>query len=553
MGLFGSLTASVSALGSQGEGISVISDNLANVNTIGYKGNRALFSQLVTGSGGGGTSYNAGGVGSAVQRSQDIQGSLLSTSNSTDLALQGDGFFIVTDSQTINTNTNTFYTRAGAFFENDEGFLVNADGLYLNGWETDSNGTILDTQQVVPIEVQSVGASARASAAVTIGANLTSNETLHAFDTDSTVAATLDAVVATPTTADYITDVRLYDSQGNARDVSIGFVKRAQNFWDWTMYTDGANIFGGTTGTNEQIGEGTLRFNEDGTLMYSTGLTVTADWADGSADGSLTLDFGEYTGGRIATADAAGGAEYADGVLDMSITDSSFTAGDYTIYWSAANTLTLYNNNTTSIVGTASISAASSTRAVEFENGGSGLGFFLTVSSEVTDPGGPYSLGGTDLGDLTVSNVAASGGGAGTDGMLQFSASYDTFFAEQDGFGSGTINSITVDEEGFVTGNFTNGETKRLFKVAIGVFPNPSGMESVSGTVLRASDASGAVLIKEAGVGSTGEVISGSLEQSTVDIAGEFSNMIVTQRAYQAASSVITTVDQMLNDLMQLR
>jgi flagellar hook protein FlgE len=110
-----------------------------------------------------------------------------------------------------------------------------------------------------------------------------------------------------------------------------------------------------------------------------------------------------------------------------------------------------------------------------------------------------------------------------------------------------------VTEDGFVTGSFTNGESKKLFKLVIGVFQDPNRLDAVSANLFRETDASGRPLFKQAGIGGTANVASGSLEQSTVDIANEFSNMIVSQRAFQASSKIVSTVDQMLNELLQLR
>ena len=270
MSLFGSLTASVSGLTAQGEAISVISDNLANVNTIGYKANRALFDQLVTTSGISGTLFNAGGVSSNVLRNQNVQGAMVSTQSTTDLGLSGNGFFMVRSSSTVNSLTETFYTRAGAFAEDSEGFLVTPAGFYLNGWRTESDGTIVDVQNPEAIELQSVGASARATTTLELGLNLTSSESLHNYDTSNAFTVEQASIVSDPTTADFVTDARFFDSQGGARDVSIAFVKRAANLWDYQVYTDGSNIDGGTSGTNTQIGSGEMRFNLDGTLRSPT-------------------------------------------------------------------------------------------------------------------------------------------------------------------------------------------------------------------------------------------------------------------------------------------
>lgn len=549
MGLFGSMTSSVSALAGQGEAISVISDNLANINTVGYKANRTLFSQLVTSSGSGGQ-FNSGGVGTNVQRGQTEQGAFLATQSALDLGLSGNGFFVVHDNTLGDTSTSVFYTRAGSFLENADGFLTTPDGLFLQGWQTDSDGTILNVQNPTSVSLDSVGASARATSNFTLKANLNSTTSAHSFDTTSARSNDLSAIVSDPSTADYITDARFFDAQGNPRDVTYGFVKRAANLWDWVAYTDGANITGGTAGANTQIGTGSLRFNEDGTLRESSGATISANWSGGVAAGSITLDFGNATGGKVATPTAAGGLEYTDHILDISIDDNTFANDTYTVRYSGDDTLELLDSGS-NVVGTATMGDAATTRIVEFSNGGNEIGVRMTVGGNFTDGSGgvyPFSVGTFD-----VTTLAATGTGSGSEGVVQFSAANNTVLTDQNGFGAGTISSVSVDKEGFVIGSFTNGETKKLYKLTIAVFPNPSGLETESGTLLKESSSSGGVLLKEAGVAGTADVVSGSLEQSTVDIAGEFSQMIVTQRAYQAGSTVITTVDQMLNELMQIR
>ncbi|MDD9911523.1 MAG: flagellar hook-basal body complex protein [Alphaproteobacteria bacterium] len=556
MGLFGAMTASVSGLSAQGESISVISDNLSNTNTIGYKASRALFSQLVTTGGSGGTTYNAGGAQSDITRNQATQGSIISTTSATDLSLSGNGFFVVTDSASITTDTAYFYTRAGAFSEDKSGYLVNPSGLYLQGWQTDSDGNILNLQNPQSVELQSVGVSAQATTEVNVGANLTSTETNNTnYDTTSSLATDLGTIIATPTLADYVTDVRVYDAQGGARDVSIAFSKRGANFWDWSMYTDGSNIEGGTANTNTSIGTGTVRFNLDGTLKYATGTSLTVDWAGGVDDGSMTGYFGDYSGGGVVSATTS--LDFTDHVRDIAIeedissTDTTAPTGTYTLVLTAANTWQLTDPN--GQVDTLTTSGTAEQELLfQFPGAGADREYDvrMTVSNSFAVTAGSYP---STVGDFTVSSVAAYDTGAGSDGVIQYAASYNTSFINQNGFSSGTLSNIQVDEEGFVSGTFTNGETKKLWKLAIGVFQNPAGLETVSGSLLRVTESSGQVLLKEAGVGSTASVVSGSLEGSTVDIANEFSSMIVSQRSYQANSTVISTVDQMLNELLQLR
>ncbi|MBI1308852.1 MAG: flagellar hook-basal body complex protein [Proteobacteria bacterium] len=651
MGLFGAMTASVSGLGAQGQAISVISDNLANTNTIGYKASRSLFSQLVTSAGANGTAYNSGGVGTSVQRDESAQGSFIASSSKTDLAISGKGYFRVADQASNGTSTSYYYTRAGSFSEDKSGYLVNPDGYYLQGWRTDTDGTVLNVQNLQAVELQSVGVSAQPTTEFSIDANLTSTAALNTnYDTSGSLASSLAAIRADPTLADYTTDVRVYDAQGGARDMTVAFTKRASNVWDWNLYTDGANVQGGTAGTNTALGNGTLEFNTTGTLKYATGTSVTADWSGGVTPSTMTLNFGDYTGGNVVSSASAGlsftdttvpavdsttiaGANGFDafstsltagtytlrridathvalydstnttavgtdgsvlltgsdpqtvsfpsvglsmttttgftagvtgtadgspvGTFTVGTTDAgnvryitsedttALSAGTYIIKKTSATTMGLYASNGTTLLDSASI-GSSGTREVYFSNSK----VRLTVGSGFDETAGTYP---TQIGSFTVTTASKLKEGLGSDGVTQLAANYDTNSINQNGFGAGTISSISVDENGFVSGIFTNGEVKKLYKIALAVFQNPGGLEALSGSLLRATDSSGNALMKDAGVGSTGRLVSGSLEGSTTDIAGEFSTMIVAQRAFQASGKVITTVDQMLADLMQLR
>ncbi|MFZ2620246.1 MAG: flagellar hook-basal body complex protein [Alphaproteobacteria bacterium] len=549
------MTASVSGLNAQGEAMSVISDNLSNANTVGYKSTRALFSQLVTTAGSGG-SYNAGGSISVIQRAQKTQGSIVSSNSVTDMAISGDGFFIVTDQSTVNTDTAFYYTRAGSFAENKEGYLTNPDGLFLQGWRTDSEGSVLDIANPASVELQSVGVSAQASAEVSIGANLTSTEVNNDnYNTGAALSSTIAAFVGDPTLADYVTDVRLYDAQGAARDVSVSFSKRAENFWDWAIYTDGSNIEGGTTNVDTLLSStsfGTLRFNNDGTLKYITGADIAVDWDGAVTDGDLTMDFGDYTGGNVVTSNTNLG--FTDGVLDINVEDevavlgTTAPTGTYTLAQTAAGTLRITDPNGQTATATFS---SGSDQELLFQFSGTRT---YDVRITLTDDFAPVWGGSTaTLGTYAVTSPAGLGDADGTNGVVQFAATYNTDFVNQDGFGSGVLSNIQVDGDGFISGTFTNGETKKLWKLSMAIFQNPAGLDPVTGTLLQTTDLSGQPLLKEANTGGTGTVVSGALEGSTTDIANEFSQMIISQRTYQANSTVISTVDQMLNDLLQLR
>ena len=562
MSLFGSMSSGVSGLRAQSEAMGVISDNLANVNTIGYKNTRTLFDQQVTSAGLSGTLFNSGGVGTEFSRFQNAQGTMISTQSSTDLALSGSGFFVVADDTEIGADTGLFYTRAGAFTEDNRGFLSTEDGQHLLGWRTESDGTIVDVQNPQPIELQSVSSSARASSELEIGFNLTSGEEVHSYDTTASLQSNIDAVVSDPTTADFVTDVRFYDSAGGSRDVSMAFVKRSNNLWDWIAYTDGESLISDVNGnptvagSNAQIGGGQLHFNNDGSLKYASNSTMTVNWAGGVDQSTITTDFGSYTGGNIFDNAAAGSnMEYTDGILGVTMSDSHGSTpatipGNYT-FENLGAVAGGYNIQLTEPDGstfTAVMPTATENRILEFGNG-------VTVAVSSAFNAATAWVGVGNEGTVTmpaVSQVALNDGG-GSDGVVQFDSAYNARFANQNGFGSGTLSAISVDSDGFVIGSFTNGETKRLWKTVVAVFQDPTQLEPIGNNMYRATDASGPPLYKEAGVNGTAEIVSGALEQSTVDIAGEFSNMIVSQRAFQASSTIITTVDQMLNELLQVR
>lgn len=548
MGLFGAMTASVAGLGVQGQALSVISDNLANTNTTGYKASRSLFNQMVTTSGNSGTSYNAGGVGMKVQTDQASQGSFTTTSSKTDLAISGNGFFKVGDTTTNTSSTSFYYTRAGSFSEDKEGYLVNPDGLYLQGWKTDSDGTILNIQELQPIELQSVGISAQGTGELSIDANLTSTTDLNGnYNTGASLASSLATILASPSTlADYTTDIRVYDDQGGARDLTFAFSKRADNLWDWQVYTDGSEIQGGTADTNTAIGSGTLRFDTSGKLLYATGTSVTTTWSGGAGTSDMTLNFGDYTGGKVVTSNTSLG--FTDHVLDIAVEDSTFSTGTYTLRATAAGTFSLGTGSGGSFAGveTGITIGASGNREIYFPTSG----VRISVDTNFVENPGSYP---NDLGTFTVASISPLNEGVGSDGITQLAANFNTSGTNQNGFGAGTLSGISVDADGFVSGTFTNGETKKLFRVALAVFQNPDGLEQLSGSLLRTTEASGQALMKQPNQSGTGKIVGGNLEGSTTDIASEFSNMIVAQRAFQANSKVITTVDQMLNDLLQLR
>lgn len=144
-------------------------------------------------------------------------------------------------------------------------------------------------------------------------------------------------------------------------------------------------------------------------------------------------------------------------------------------------------------------------------------------------------------------------GKAGTnEGLTNLSGDFNTSYIRQDGAKFGSYSGVQIDESGVVTALFDNGETRPIAILPLATFANPNGMEALTGNAWIETDSSGQALLKRAGTNGAGEISSNALESSTVDLATEFSNMIVTQRAYSAATKIITTADEMLDELTRM-
>ena len=165
---------------------------------------------------------------------------------------------------------------------------------------------------------------------------------------------------------------------------------------------------------------------------------------------------------------------------------------------------------------------------------------------------GTWSSGASD--SVISLDLGTSGaiGTALTDGISQFGDSYTIGFVNQDGTQFGNFFGVTVDDNGIVTALYDNGETLPIYKVPLATFANPDGLEQRSGTLFTQTQGSGDYILRSPGEANAGQVVSTALEGSTADLANEFTNMIITQRAYSASTRVITTADAMLDELIRI-
>jgi len=275
------MNSGVSGLRAEGEAIGVVGDNIANVNTTGFKAQRVIFQDVLGHSILAGTASALPGSGVKVGDIQQLftQGSLSNTGVSTDLALSGDGFFTVKGA--VDGLQGNFYTRAGNFVINNEGYLVNPQGLEVQGYAANPDGTF--QASISSIKVPTAALPAHATEIAMVAANLDASSTVPTLAFDP-----LDPSM----TSNFSTTMTVYDSLGAGHTMDIYFEKTAAGAWNWHGVAKGDDVVGGTPGTNVEIGTGSLTFDTNGALTGVTGNTITADFNGATAGQVITVNFG---------------------------------------------------------------------------------------------------------------------------------------------------------------------------------------------------------------------------------------------------------------------
>ena len=316
-------------LNTNGQAIAVISDNVANVSTTGYKASRAEFSDLVS-SALGIKDNEVLGTGQGSQtvnvRTIQVSGDQESTGRTLDVAIGGEGFFTIGDPATPS------YTRAGNFQLDKDGYLVSGDGQFVLGTPASTDGAATTTAS--KINLLQLSTTAKATSKITITGNLSSTVSTT---TPPTAPKTFNEI---GTAASAIQTADAYDTQGGKHTVTLAYFKTAPNTWTVQSYMDSGDFTGGTAGTPVLLGSKTgLQFQSDGTIAAANKAgavltaTGTAAYANGAAAPSFTIDFSGYT-------QTANGTEpksiVQDGLSTGAIKSYQF-AKDGTIYASLSN------------------------------------------------------------------------------------------------------------------------------------------------------------------------------------------------------------------------
>ena len=433
MSLNSAMFSGVSGMTVNSDAMSVIGNNLANSSTIGFKGARTTFSDVLSSTvfGSGGPSQIGRGTGLAAVDNIFSQGTFESTASDTDVAIEGEGFFLMKEPG----SDETFYSRAGAFSFDDSGFLVNPSGYQVQGRSFTAEGAL---EPGDPGSIQVVNEGLIPSK-VTEEVVITTN-----FDANSPIVD----VAANPfdpaddESYNFATAVTAFDTLGNQHLVTVYTRKQdpaaggADNTWDWFWNsTDDAGNQLSEGGIDPPPISGEIAFETDGSLSLlpagnGAGAVAAADidWGNGSAPTGIAFDFAT----------------------------------------------TQFNN------------------------------------------------------DSTVVSV------------------------NQNGYAAGTLTNIGINGEGTVVASYSNGEQQQVATLSLAKFTNPMGLTQAGSNMFLESGESGAPRIGLPGP-ELGSIMTNSLEQSTVDMGQEFIKMITTQRAYQANSKIITTVDELLGDTINLK
>ena len=452
MSINSGLFAGVAAVAAQSTAFAVISDNIANVNTVGFKDSTTQFQALVTQSLS--TSATAGGVKARTETDPIKQGLLEGTASNTDIAVDGNGFFVVNEKPVPTLQDEYLLTRAGSFIKDEDDRLKNTAGFFLQGYRTDGTGAILnEATRDLFSSLETVDLS-RFQRIAKKTENVELNLNLNSAIADST--------------ADGVTNITVYDSLGNDYLLELTWSRTAvDNQWSCTpkLQNPDTSAAGGTVNeTNGATAAFLVQFNNDGTPNQVSPVAANV--------GAAALAAAGTTGDQV------------------------------------------------------SVSLTYTTADIE------------TAYSRTVDPVAlTLDLGNFDL----------------PSGLTQYDAPYQTSLLNQDGNGPTDLERVFFSDTGLLTAVFADGSSRPIYRVPLATVPAPAELQGLSGNAYAITADSGEAVLNFATEGGSGRVSANALENSTTDIARQFTDLIIAQRAYSAATKIITTGDELLEEIARVK
>jgi flagellar hook protein FlgE len=434
MSLSSSLNAGVAGLSVNATRLAVISDNIANSSTNGYRRADVEFASLVTPSGS--NAYSAGGVAAATYRDVVSAGSLISTGSSTDISVSGRGMLPVTTVESVGLSSaeQPFQMVAtGSFTRDENGYLISRTGLALLGWPTDADGTLLNAvtrespTSLEPVQISPFLTASEPTTEMNIGLNLPASETEA-------------GAAGTP----FETTVEYFDSVGR----------------DYLMRVEFTPVVP-ATGTSNQ-------------------------W-------------------RVAFYDSATSATVPVAELDVEF-DASRT-------------------------GRGALLSVAPVGAVPYDP--------ITGIAQVTVADGPI--------DIFIGSPGIDGG------LIQLDSPFAPINVSKNGAPAGNLQTLQINDQGMLQAIYDTGQIRSLFQIPLVNVPNPNGLTALDSQAFAPSPDSGGIYLWDANAGPVGGIVGFSLQQSTVDVARELTDLIQTQRAYSSNATTIRTVDEMLQETTNLK
>jgi flagellar hook protein FlgE len=490
--------------------LNTIANDLSNMNTTGYKSKSVNFSDLFY------QQIGETGSGDPIQRGSGTQvcsietdfsnGTPNSTGVDTNVALQGNGFFVV------GSDGNNLLTRAGNFSLDQNGNLITANGLSVMGFPA-VNGVVNTNAPLTPIQIP-VGQVEPPSATTSFGMTATLNSSANVGDSLSG-------------------EVQVYDSLGNAYQATVTYTKTGSNTWSYAIsLPDTLQATMSSAGGTNTV---TYNFNSSGaapaTVDPATNLTITGPNASAV---STTITAPTVTAGESFATYAS---DLQNALTAAGITATvSATGGQLTISGAGITT-------SGSVIQDPVASAAASGSLVFDSNGK-----LVNPSANVT--GITFSGLSDGASDMNMTwNLFGANNAPTVTQVDQTSAVSST---AQNGYASGNYSGFAIGSDGTVTATFNNGQKLNVGQLALGNVVNLQGLEDLGNGDYATTLASGTATIGVSGTSGLGTMQGGALEASNVNISAEFAQLIIAQRAFEANSKAVTTFDTVTQETINM-
>lgn len=522
-----SFNIGLSGMRAASKDLNVTGNNIANAGTVGFKQSRAEFADVYASSMG----IASNTVGSGVQLSnisqQFSQGNINYTQNALDLAINGEGFFQVSNNGALS------YTRAGYFGTDRTGYLVDNFGYRLRGFASDENGNVIPNPGDIRIRTESQDPKPTSQVAQGFNLNSTNTVPVNAAVFDPTDPLSYNSSTATT----------IYDSQGNPHVMSQYFVKQGEGSWRMHMLIDGAHPQAGLI--NQAAAVAAVGAADGGPVIAAA---ITAAGNVSPNNSALEEEIGQIDGSALTPEEALAAVVRLGNATPISL-DISFDEFGKLVPLSTDSAARGYAEVEGSGIYDLKQQPADTLDEVnDF--------WQLNANGTISILPGKWSPSNIDASGVPIANGAVSDG-AGIEldfrSATQFASAFAVTSVSQDGYTTGELAGLQIDDTGKIFARYTNGQSMVQGQVLLATFANPQGLTPVGKSQWVQSFESGDPVEGTPRSGTLGALQSGALEDSNVELSDQLVNLIVAQRNYQANAKTIETESAITQTLINMR